>query len=254
MSINVPPVAGSPDFQPSQISNQVLLASVTNGSGAVTVTPPLGTRALLLFGVTAFGLNTPNIYVEGLQTGDTYVGANVVGSNVMGGQAFPFVDISTAVDTQYKVSITPAPVGYWYVVADLTPRAVVDVGALADSNGVRFCALSPSGPGIDDNPPHDLSFAGGVFSASGNVATPSGATTRLRLFTLTAQGTSNALTGYLYDTVTGKPLLGVANSSYSSVTFFPSGLPISQNSPLAWSLTSGAGSVIVSATYTIEAA
>lgn len=250
MSISNSPQFGTPDWQRGSYSAQKLLTVQPATVASVVVDTPANAESIVL--ALAPGQVSPIALCVGQTTGIQYTGMQLYGSdNTYRSDTFIF-DVSAAVDSQIQIGFESAPGAAWWAYADAGVHLVADMGTRkTPSSAVYTVPTVPSTFG-GDHPPCELLLAGNIFNAASTLIPAPASGQRNRIFALTMQGIATAVNGYLFDSASGQPFVGFANSSFGSVQILPTGFAQAEGASVGYDLFAGSGSVICSAIYTIE--
>jgi hypothetical protein len=240
----------TPDYQRGVVSAQVLLAEPAAGVASVTVGIPPNAETLIISASDAPAGTT--VQVQGTSTLYRYPGKLAVGNPFLISAPTWFFDVSQPADEEVTITFSNAPGEGWVVYADSAGRVTVDAGQLANHQGSAY--VIPTVPNVEttDHPPNELQFAGGLFSATGNIAAAPGAGLRLRVYSLTLSCQSGVTLGLIRDGGSGVSLIGCFGPGSNSITFPGQGVPLSTNEPLQYYLYAGANGALATAVYTTE--
>lgn len=269
----------TPDYQRGVVSAQKLLATVPDTETSVTVGIPPNAETIVV--LAPGSLNPADFTCKGATSGLDYppvpYGPSETGANTT---SIVF-DVSAAVDSSVTITYGFAAAFVWYVYSDsaahvhtnaylartqnqagsAAPVDALQVGGTdgtdlrairTDTNGQQFTIPVPPGTGSSDHPPAGLQIAAEVIPSGGVLLNPPGAGLRHRVFAAQVTTQSSAITGYLYDDVSGVPICGGWQSAIAYMAFQPGGLALSTNAGIKWLTVSGSGSMLCIVTYTTE--
>lgn len=240
----------TPDYQRGVVSAQKLVGVIPAGLTTVTVGVPPNAESL----VVAMNQSDSSLFIDahGVTTGYNYPGAQLwLTVTAEGGSGWVF-DTSAQVDEQVEINLSSAATDPMYVYADAGVHVVADMSKRMNMAGQQY--VIPSLPSVlsGDHPFTELSLISPTLAANGTVLAAPGAGQRYRVFSAQMSAATAGLSGGLVDNVGAKVLLfcaGVGNS----VTSIPAqGYPMAANSPLTYSLATGAGGMQITVYYTTE--
>lgn len=241
----------TPDNQRGTVNAQLLLATVPAATLTATVTPPINTETLVV--VLPISAPATFVSVEGTTSLVTYPGARVRLSRYTGGNATYYIDVSTALDTSFRVSLNTAPGGVWQVYSDAGVHIVVDPTKSINDQGAQYVIPTVPNPAQGDAPLNELSAYSNWGVASGTNILPVPLGQRYRIFyAQVAPENAGAIAG-LADSVTANNfvLAGIGAAGIPGTAFFyPSGLPLSTGAAVTVGTT--AGNATINLTYTQE--
>lgn len=143
-----------------------------------------------------------------------------------------------------------------------TPGHAVEIGLtdsgallrtmLGNSQGIPYAIPSAPDTASGDHPPNELSLAGVELTTSGSVLAAAGTGKRYRLFTAHMATILTGQAGSMYDAVSTTSFIGVDEGGMATITFGPSGLPLSENAGVDYSAAVGSGTNLCVLTYTTE--
>lgn len=111
----------------------------------------------------------------------------------------------------------------------------------------------PSAPSIvtGDHPPNELLVASGSFAANTVLLAAPGAGKRYRIFAANLAAIGANTSGYIEDTVSGQFFIVTCEGASASLTYGPTGLPLSSNGAVEYILVNGVTMNVV-VVYTLE--
>ncbi|MGH2877781.1 MAG: hypothetical protein ACRDLV_16130 [Solirubrobacteraceae bacterium] len=243
-------IVDTPDHQQSTVSAQKLLAEGDDATQKLTVDIPPNAETLIV--ALSYGATSETITVTGGTSSILYSGGLIVGSPTSGFTETWVFDISAPVDDQVIVDLGVAPGARWYVYADSGVHIVTDLASRRDPSGSQFVVSIVPGTVPGYHPPDELQFTSSGPSASGDVVAAPGAGKRLRIFALTMCTTNAGLLGALGDGSTGYNLLFAFGTGMISLTIPLTGVVLSADASLKFTLGSGSGIMYCTAVYTVE--
>lgn len=240
----------TPDYQRGVVSAQKLLAA-PSATSSVIVSPPPNTESMILI---ADQPSSPSdvVWCVG-QTSLAYAPVyRLPASNGVNFNGAWIFDVSSVIDSSYRVYYGNGSGTRWYVYADAAARLVVDGSKLTDLHGQQYVIPTVPSTLAGDHPPVELQSFGGNFNANGNILAAPGAGFRYRVFHASAV----PLTGGTYfaelgNSAGGTLFLFCSGIAGGQMSFYPSGLPCGTNAPIFIGF-SAAGEVSVSLAYTTE--
>lgn len=247
-----PVTIDTPDYQRGVVNAQVLLATVAAGTHTVTVGVPPNAESIMI-SLDGGAVTAGNAAMVGVSTGALYAGAaiKIAGSPFTSAWVF---DAAEVVDAQVNVSVPSTWASGWHVYADAGVHVVADTANLRNEYGQLYVIPSIPSTTAGDHPPSELQSTCQLALSSGSVvlATP-GAGRRYRIFYATVSTTDGVIRAMgMNDSVSGVNFCAgdSINGAQVSVSYQPSGLPLSSNA--AVQATSSAGNVNIQLVYTTE--
>lgn len=240
----------TPDGQRGVVSAQLLLAGPEVGNQTIIVGIPPNAETLII-NANANGLIS-DVVCGGVGSGVNYPVMKLANRVISSDGDTWVIDASSVVDSQVAIVVTALNTGHWYVYADSGVHVVVDRSKLVSKSGVQYATLVPPATGPGDRPPVELRYLSGLVAAGGIVAPSLGATLHYRIFSAQLITYAGTLAGYLIDAAAGQAFLFCTPTSSGQASYSPSGLLLTVNTGVTFTVLAGAGNVAWSIVYTAE--
>ena len=272
-------VVDTSDWQRGTVAPQKLIGNFGAASNPETVTLPANAETLWVFCVGVVGMILQS--VVGVTTGKPYPFAAMPLLFGAGANPIYVVPVSSAADAQVTITWAAAP-AQWYVVADAGVRLVIDqvlqsilaTAGLAspgvglemlgtDGTNARVVATDTIGrlyivstvpsTAAGVHPPYELLIANvnGVSGGSGTIIAAPGVGKRIRLFFISCECRNSG--GIMAVGPPGGTYITANNPAIGILDCKPSGIPMAENTALAWGCNVGADVCDATAVYTVEA-
>lgn len=239
----------TPDYQRGVVSAQVVVGEFA--AGVATMTVPIPPNAETLVVTSEGGSAATSVTALGATSNVLYPAVGIPNSSGLSVGFTWFIDISSVIDDQVQIDVTPTPTFKWFVYADAGVHVVADMSKLTSSNGVAFTTpVAPQG-GTGNHPPVELRFAGTTFLASGPLVSAAPAGERYRIFSAYLAGTVAGINSALLDSGTANEFCFAGGITTMALQFLPSGIPLSSAGGVNV-IMSGSGATAAGVTYTVE--
>ena len=243
-------IIDTPDYQRGVFNAQQLLNTVPGGTRTCTASLPTNCETLVICvsGSPVFN-NTPA--VVGVTSSLQYLTVPMpqpLGANV----STWFVDVSQVIDTSVTVTFAVTPAHTWYVYADCGSHIVADTSKLVSAGGVQFVIPTAPGESSGDRPPTELLYATGQWAANATLLAAAGGLFRYRIFAAHLTSATAGMVGELGDSAGSGTFLWGVGPAACALSFYPSGLPLSANGAVKFTLQAGTGNFQGGVVYTAE--